>query len=66
MAFMATRALNSGLRVQRLVYSWGAGFANSGYPGSGRCPVSEVKDGTGQEDPDRLTRCLVDDVLGVG
>ncbi len=27
----------------------------------GRCLVSEVDDGTGQEDPDRLIRCLADD-----
>jgi len=60
MASMAQRALHSGLWVRRLVNSCGAGFANSGYPGSGRYPVSEVKDGTCQEDLDPLIRCLLD------
>jgi|688.fasta_scaffold254577_2 hypothetical protein len=60
MAFMATRALHSRLWVRRLVNSCGAGFANGGYPGLGRCFVSEVYDGTGQEYPDPLTRCLLD------
>jgi hypothetical protein len=59
-ASMATRALHSGLWIRRLVNSWGAGFANGGNSGLGRCLVSEVVDGNGQEDPDRLIRCLVD------
>jgi hypothetical protein len=29
-----------------------------GTMGSGRCSVSELNDGTGQEDPHPLTRCL--------
>lgn len=60
MAFRATRALNSGLWVRRLVNSCGSGFANGGFPGSGRCPVSVVNDVPGQEGPDSLTRFLVE------
>jgi hypothetical protein len=59
MANMAPRALHSGLWVRRLVNSWVAGFANGGNSGLGGWLVSEVDDGTGQEDPDRLIRCLV-------
>ena len=62
---MAQRALHSGLWVRRLVNSWGTGFANGGNSGLGRCLVSEVDDGTVQEDPDRLIRCLVDDAYQV-
>ena len=65
MASMAPWALNLGLWVRRLDNSCGQGFANSGYPGSGRCPGSEVKDDTGEEEPDRLIRCLVDDAYEV-
>jgi hypothetical protein len=31
-----------------------------GTMGSGRCSVSELNDGTGQEDPDPITRCLLE------
>jgi hypothetical protein len=65
MDYVAPWALNSGLWVRRLVNSCGADFANGGYRGSGRYPGSEVKDGTGEEDPDRLIRCLVDDAYEV-
>ena len=65
MANMAPRALQSGLWVRRLVNSWVAGFANGGNSGVGRCRLSEVDDGTGQEDPDRLTRCLVENAYGM-
>jgi hypothetical protein len=65
MASMATRDLNSGLWVRGLVNSCGAGFANGGNSGLGRCLVSGVDDGTGQEDPDRLIRGLVDDAYQV-
>lgn len=61
MASTAPRALHSGLWVRRLVNSWGTGFANGGNSGLGRCLVSEVDDGTGQEEPVRLIRCLADD-----
>jgi hypothetical protein len=59
MSSMALRALHSGLWVRRLVNFWVEGFANGGYPGLGRCLGSEVNDGTGQEDPDRLILRLV-------
>jgi hypothetical protein len=62
---MAPRALHSGLWVRRLVNSWGAGFANGGNSGLGRCLVYRVADGTSQEDPDRLIRCLVGDAYQV-
>ena len=62
---MAPWALNLGLWVRLLVNSWGAGFANGGTPGLGRYPFSEVNDGPGQEDPDSLTRCLVDNAYAV-
>ena len=65
MANMAPRALHSGLWVRRLVNSWVTGFANGGNSGLGWCLVSEVDDGTGQEDPDRLTRCLVENAYGM-
>jgi hypothetical protein len=65
MASMAPRALQSGLWVRRLVNFWGAGFAQVVYPGSGRCLVFEINDGTGQEDPDRLIRCFADDAYEV-
>jgi len=65
MAYVAPSALNSGLWVRRLVDSWVAGFANGGNSGLGRCRLSEVDDGTGQEDPDRLIRCLVENAYGV-
>jgi hypothetical protein len=65
MISIATRALISRLWVRRLVNSCEAGFANGGYPGLGRCPVSEVYDGTEQEDPDPLTRCLLDNAYAV-
>ena len=44
-ASMATLALNSGLWVRRLLNSFGEGFAYSGSPYQGLCPVSEVNDG---------------------
>jgi hypothetical protein len=44
----------------RLVNSCGAGFGNGGKPGLRRCLVSEVDDGIGPENPDSLTRCLLD------
>jgi hypothetical protein len=62
---MAPRALNAGLGVRRLVNSWREGFAKSGYSGTGRWPVFEINDGTGQEDPDRLIRCFADDAYEV-
>ena len=65
MAFMATRALHSRLWVRRLVNSWVAGLANGGNSGLGGWLVSEVDNGTGQEDPDRLTRCLVENAYGM-
>lgn len=65
MAYVAPRALHSGLWVRRLVNSWVAGFANGGNSGLGGWLVSEVDDGTGQEDPDRLIRCLVENAYGV-
>jgi hypothetical protein len=64
-ASIAPRALNSELWVRRLVNSCGQGFANGGTPGLGRYPFYEVNDGPGQEDPDRLIRCLVDDAYQV-
>ena len=62
---MAPRALHSGLWVRRLVNFWVEGFANGGYPGLVRCLGSEVNDGTGQEGPDRLIRCLLDNAYQV-
>jgi hypothetical protein len=59
MAFMATRALNSGLRVRRLVNSCGSGFGNGGYPVLWRRPAYEVEYGLGQENPDFLARCFL-------
>jgi hypothetical protein len=62
---MAPWALHLGVWVRRFVNSWGEGFAHGEYPGLGRCLGSEVNDGTGQEDPDRLIRCTVDDAYQV-
>jgi hypothetical protein len=36
-----------------------------GCPGLGRYPIYEVNDGTGQEDPDPLTRCFFENVYAV-
>jgi hypothetical protein len=65
LASIAPRALNSGLWVRRFVNSCGQGFANGGTPGLGRYPFSGVNDGPGQEDPDSLTRCLLDNAYAV-
>jgi hypothetical protein len=65
LAPIAPRPLNSVLLLRRLLNSCERGFANGGTPGLGRNPFSEVNDGPGQEDPDSLTRCLLDNAYEV-
>jgi len=60
LASMAPRALNTGLWVRLLVNTCGQGFANGGTTVLGRYPFSQVNDGPGQENPDSLARCLLD------
>jgi hypothetical protein len=65
LASVAPWSLHSGVWVRSFANSWGEGIAKSGYPGTGRWPVFEVNDGTGQEDPDRLIRCFANDAYEV-